>query len=216
MQVIDLPNIGIVATDVGPAVMEAVGKEISKIQSDFSKATPNNKSLVGNILQEYTLYDCRDTVFEKARELALLHQKTYGQHYNVGMVQNNQSTQTKLAASLKLGGLWVNFMKKGEFNPIHNHTGMYSFVLWYKVPYFANIEDTASPGRRASSNRSGKFEFTFTNILGNISGSVIDVDKTWEGRMILFPALLNHQVYPFYSSDDYRISVAGNLFLDAK
>ena len=37
------------------------------------------------------------------------------------------------------------------------------------------------------------------------------IDKSWEGVMILFPADTAHQVYPFYTSDDYRISISGNL-----
>jgi hypothetical protein len=38
-----------------------------------------------------------------------------------------------------------------------------------------------------------------------------DVDNTWEGKMALFPADLNHIVYPFYTSEDYRISISGNV-----
>jgi hypothetical protein len=57
------------------------------------------------------------------------------------------------------------------------------------------------------------FQFHYTDILGNITGAVLPIDKKWEGQMLLFPALLNHSVFPFYSSNDYRISVSGNLFL---
>ena len=31
------------------------------------------------------------------------------------------------------------------------------------------------------------------------------------GRMIIFPAGLNHQVYPFYECDEKRISISGNI-----
>ena len=34
--------------------------------------------------------------------------------------------------------------------------------------------------------------------------------------MIIFPACVNHGVYPFYTSDDYRVSVAGNFKFDIK
>ena len=30
---------------------------------------------------------------------------------------------------------WVNYQKQNEFNPIHNHAGVYSFVIWMKIPY---------------------------------------------------------------------------------
>ena len=31
--------------------------------------------------------------------------------------------------------LWVNYQKKYEFNPLHDHSGMFSFVIWMKIPY---------------------------------------------------------------------------------
>jgi len=30
--------------------------------------------------------------------------------------------------------LWVNFQKKYEYNPLHDHGGMFSFVIWMKIP----------------------------------------------------------------------------------
>src|SRR5210317_249003 len=41
---------------------------------------------------------------------------------------------------LKLVKLWINFMKKGEFNPIHCHSGDISFVLYLDVPKEINQE----------------------------------------------------------------------------
>ena len=34
-----------------------------------------------------------------------------------------------------------------------------------------------------------------------------------EGTMLFFPAMLKHQVYPFYNSDEDRISISGNISL---
>ena len=31
--------------------------------------------------------------------------------------------------------LWVNFQRKHEFNPFHDHSGALSFVLCVKIPY---------------------------------------------------------------------------------
>ena len=42
----------------------------------------------------------------------------------------------------------------------------------------------------------------------------LPIDKNWEGYMIMFPANLQHCVYPFYTSDETRISFAGNISLD--
>ena len=35
---------------------------------------------------------------------------------------------------LYLHDLWVNYQYKHEFNPYHFHGGMYSFVIWMKIP----------------------------------------------------------------------------------
>ena len=41
----------------------------------------------------------------------------------------------------------------------------------------------------------------------------IVVDRSYEGVMLIFPAWLQHMVTPFYTSDDYRISISGNIKL---
>ena len=55
------------------------------------------------------------------------------------------------------------------------------------------------------------FQFSYTDILGRISQFNYDLNKSWEGIMLFFPSQLEHQVYPFYNCDDYRISVSGNV-----
>ena len=46
-----------------------------------------------------------------------------------------------------LKSVWVNFQKKYEFNPLHDHTGIISFVIWIDVPYTKDLELLSSPGR---------------------------------------------------------------------
>ena len=55
------------------------------------------------------------------------------------------------------------------------------------------------------------FQFVYTTILGSIVNMPMFVEKGWEAKIIMFPAKLLHMVYPFQTSDDYRISIAGNL-----
>ena len=43
---------------------------------------------------------------------------------------------------------------------------------------------------------------------------MIEADHHWEQVIILFPSITQHCVYPFYTSDDYRITVSGNLYLN--
>ena len=55
------------------------------------------------------------------------------------------------------------------------------------------------------------FQFVYTTALGNIANCPMFVESGWEGNIVMFPAKLLHMVYPFQTSDDYRISIAGNL-----
>ena len=104
---------------------------------------------------------------------------------------------------------WINFQRPGEFIPVHRHSGVFSFVIWVQVPY-SLTEDTGSEQFSASKNVKGNFEFIYNDILGNLRTCRIPADKDWEGKLMIFPAELHHQVYPFYSND-FRITVSGNI-----
>ena len=58
------------------------------------------------------------------------------------------------------------------------------------------------------------FEFLYTNILGDIERMDIQMDPEVEGSMFIFPSSLMHQVYPFYNTDEDRISISGNIVID--
>ena len=103
---------------------------------------------------------------------------------------------------------WVNYQKQTEFNPSHTHTGVYSFVIWLKIPteHEEQNKDNISNMKLRSS-----FQFSYTDILGKLSQYDYDLNKSWEGIMLFFPSQLQHKVYPFYNCDDYRITISGNI-----
>lgn len=111
--------------------------------------------------------------------------------------------------TFELKMLWANYAKKHDFFPIHTHTGSYAFVIWVNIPY--NVEEELSK-YESDSNRASLFCFHYTNTLGKIDTMPLRIDKSWEWKMAFFPAELNHSVNPFYTSDDYRISISGNIF----
>jgi len=109
----------------------------------------------------------------------------------------------------QLETLWINYAKKHDFNPLHNHSGTYSFVIWVNIPY--DLEKELSMYDANGINTS-LFSFSYTDAEGKIKSEKIHVDKSYEWKMVLFSAQLNHCVYPFYTSDEYRISIAGNVY----
>jgi hypothetical protein len=88
---------------------------------------------------------------------------------------------------------------------------VFSFVIWAKIPYNLKNETALSPGVNSAQPLAGHFAFYYTNSLGNLCHFAIPADETMENMLLIFPSKLNHSVYPFYSSEDFRISVSGNV-----
>lgn len=110
-----------------------------------------------------------------------------------------------------LRSLWINYGQKHDFNPIHSHSGVYSFVLWVKIPYKLEDEDKVYPC--ANGSNTGRFHFVTSNAIGKSTVSSHYIEYAdWD--LIFFPSSLCHTVYPFYTSDEERISIAGNLFYE--
>ena len=103
---------------------------------------------------------------------------------------------------------WVNIQEKSEFLPNHIHEGVFSYVIWVKIPYDINEEVIKN------CDSTTKFEFSYNNILGNLCQFKIAIDSSYEGKIMMFPSLLTHCVYPFYTSNENRISISGNVKLD--
>lgn len=197
-----LGNVPVIVLNFEEEELQPVRDEISKIQNSFESATTANHTLVGNIEQEYSLFDCKDTIHE---HLAPLIDHEMNRDWNLSFL-----TAINCGASLELDDVWVNFMKKHEFNQVHNHGGAWSFVIWMEVPYDIEDEHAVDMSKSSKSPCSGNFAFLYTDGLGNIQQQEIAVDRKYRNSGVLFPAGLHHCVYPFSTSDDYRISISGN------
>ena len=117
-------------------------------------------------------------------------------------------------STLRLRELWVNYQAKHEFNPVHNHAGIISFIIFGQIPYWIKDEHKVSPGVKSRKNMSGVIHFLK---LSNDFKEPIDTvdcyaDAGWVGKGLMFLSNVNHLVYPFYSSDDYRITFSGNFY----
>lgn len=168
------------------------------------KSIKHNAYLAGNIEQEYRL-DKYTSKLEKYLLDEIGNEPDLMKYMNYDF---NCNTEDRL---LTLTSLWVNFQKKHEFNPIHNHDGIFSFIIFLQIPYLREEQKKISPGRESNLECSGLVEFIYTGFLGNIETVNFPVDKTWEQKMLIFPAKLFHCVYPFYGTDEYRITMSGNV-----
>jgi hypothetical protein len=197
--VITFPNYGILTSKLDDTDLEQLRKEISTI----SVLEDASDKLAGNIEKEFFLHKS----IEKLQELILPLCVEYDRRFDYFKKIN---VLTK-SGNLVLDELWVNFQKKHEFNPSHTHPGLLSFVIWLDIPFSIDDELSVANTYKSSSPVPGNFQFLYTNILGEIFPYSIPVDKTFNGTIALFPSKLTHLVYPFYTSDNFRITVSGNF-----
>ena len=85
--------------------------------------------------------------------------------------------------------LWVNFMKSGEWNPAHNHTGDISCVMFLQVPPEIGKENkTTETSSNSNTPTAGMLEFNWGN-QGDYSASGFIVTPK-VGDIYLFPAYM--------------------------
>ena len=195
-------NIGYIIVDINEQDLNPIKNEIKNIQQDYSKAESFNSNLAGNIEKEYVIKNS----FNVINNIVSPYIKLYIDHFKYMPSSFSLTKDVPIA----LDKPWVNFMEKYEFNPPHIHSGLFSFVMWIDIPYDIKDEMKRNASKNSASNTPGHFGFIQANALGELRASYIPVDKTYNNKMAIFPASMMHFVNPFYTSDEYRISVAGN------
>ena len=198
------PNVGVVEGQLPKNIIDNLWKLIKE-----SRKKPENMKteLAGNISSSIRLdggspliEDFLQNIIPKYIQQSI---NSFGPPYRLEM---------KEGQIWNLNSLWVNFQKKHEFNPMHDHGGVYSFVIWMQIP--TSYEEQRKLPICAESNADGNisnFAFTFTNTLGRICQFVYNMEKDAEGYIVIFPSELKHEVFPFYENDGERISISGNV-----
>ena len=110
-----------------------------------------------------------------------------------------------------LNDWWVNYQHEGDYNPLHDHGGIFSFVIWMKIPTDWRDQKKLPRSTHSTSSTVSNFQFVYTNHLGKITSHTYYMSPEMEGRMLFFPANLKHTVYPFYDCKEERISISGNI-----
>ena len=106
-----------------------------------------------------------------------------------------------------LDDLWVNYQKANDFNPLHNHTGLLSFVLYLDVPEKI-LEEHRQWDNRGP--KPGMISFRYGEDKPMLSPMRMYIPKA--GDIFIFPAWLEHMVIPFKTPDVERVSVSGNIY----
>jgi len=198
------PNVGVVEGKLPEETVDSLWKLIEE-----SKKQPEDMKhdLAGNISSSIRLDANSPLIQDFVKNVIPIYIeqtiKSYGAPWRTTM---------KEGQGWSLESLWVNFQRKHEFNPPHDHSGVYSFVIWMQIP--TSYAEQKKLPICAESNAKGtisNFAFHYTNSLGRVSQFVYNMEKEAEGYMVMFPSEMKHQVFPFFENDGERISISGNI-----
>ena len=197
-----LPASGFVQSTVPVEMRDSIIEEIKRVEKE--RKDSYREGLVGAIKHEYMMKDL--TTNEEFLHFITALSTAYDQSFpDVGLKRH----QVGLTGDLKPDrNFWVNYQRRGEYNPIHQHSGLYSFVMWVKIPYDLEEEKELFKGNPELENICS---FSFVFATDQIVTHPIGVDKSYEWEIIIFPSTRSHTVSPFLTCDGTRISIAGNL-----
>lgn len=194
---------------------EGLVEVIEKIPDDLfnklkkiikNKSVKVNSALAGQIEEEYEINDAVP-FFEKFLLEKIINNKKLMTDCNA----RYQILDKNLPIYLRR--MWVNYQKKHEFNPVHKHDGIFTFILFIDIPYTIEEQHKISPGRNSNGDKAAHLEFININSMGLISTTTLPIDKKYNQSGFIFPSALHHQVYPFYGVNKPRITVSGNFYL---
>ena len=200
----DFPNIGVVEGKLPDDTVDGLWKLIEESKKQPEDMKPE---LAGNISSSIRLDGSSPLIEDFVKNVIPIYIeqtiKSYGPPWRTTM---------KEGEGFNLESLWVNFQKKHEFNPPHDHSGVYSFVIWMQIP--TSYAEQKKLPICAESNATGtisNFGFHYTNSVGRVSQFMYNMEKEAEGYMVMFPSEMKHEVFPFYENDGERISISGNI-----
>ncbi len=199
----DLNYIGINHEYLPVDLFNNLKKEIENLRGKVGQ----QHRLAGNIKEEWNLEPSIPIL--NTYILSLINKHPF--HLNYLLKERKKFFNEEKTPLLKLINLWVNFQKKHEFNPIHNHSGLFSFIIFVQIPYDLEKELKEGPGSLSNSNFTSCLQFHTYDYLGKNVINTVFVDKSYEGGIYFFNAETMHCVYPFFTSDNFRITVSGNV-----
>ena len=198
MNNIDLPNFGILLADIPRELLKEIKKEVKDIKNrkKYTTGISSNK-----IAKHYSLIKTKSKLDEFLK--ICFHEYEKRNNY---ILDYASKTLNRKNIDVIFTETWFNIQKRGEFLSNHFHDGILSYSLWIDIPFENNLDET-------NEKFNSCFELLYTNIIGKIVSKKIFVDKSWEGKIILFPSTIVHCVYPFFKTKGNRVSVSGNMVM---
>ena len=122
-------------------------------------------------------------------------------------------------SAMTLDSIWSNIQEAREYNPVHQHTGNFSFVIYTRNDLedlsVEEIQDNEYDNKVVDYDNqkplAGMIELFYGE--GNWMNWTSFQHIPKRGDILIFPSWLRHTVYAHYETGKIRISVAGNVSL---
>ena len=148
------------AIQINLAETPAMNKLWEYISTAKNDPVSLKSSLVGNISSSLVLQDTDNWFFENICFPLITEYRTAIDTLNIRPFFSQIVFKNKI--DFVLQDLWVNFQKQHEFNPMHNHTGLWSFVIFMKIPYDWREQYEIPFFKESGDPSAGNFQFVYS------------------------------------------------------
>ena len=165
-------------------------------------------TLAGNISKSELIKD-KDNWFYKKVLKTLIERMFYRDWDNFSKYHIEEE---RPLPEFEVDTFWVNYQRQYEFNPLHDHAGLYSFVVFMKIPTHWKEQHALPFSADSNTPSASDFQFVWTEKgTETLFKRSFRLSSEDEGRMLFFPANLKHMVYPFYGTEEERVTISGNI-----
>ena len=212
MEFIELPNFGI-------AEVQLTQRHVDLLYKDLIDQAPKGWEFDGHKIVKGTDVPQWDFKFSEETNNEFLGEA-------LGPVVNSDAERYgkhTLFCTSQLHGItnsrqWVRCSKPGEYLSVHDHSALFSWAVWLNIPYDYKEEQADN---EAFTPYAGDFQLIYPATTGIMLKKNWQLDRSMEGRMIVFPSQISHMVYPHHTTSkaefdgEYRVCVAGNISFDS-
>ena len=149
--------------------------------------TDYKHTLAGNISKSEKLEDKDNWFYETV--LKKLTERMFYQDWN-NYYKFHIEKETPLPI-FEMKSAWVNYQKQHEFNPMHHHDGLYSFVVFMKIPTHWKEQHALPISANTTAPLASDFAFVWSNKNSEECIAInIPLSPEDEGRILFFPSTL--------------------------
>ena len=203
-KVVDLPNYGVLECELEDKEIDYLWKLVHKY-SRGAKWEGNRLLSVDNIADKQFFVIDDEGIFQNNVLMPMA--QTYFEKY--GTPFKLKSTHYHLP---RFSRFWCRVSQDGDYQSIHDHQGIFTFVVWLSIPFEGEDERTVQAGFRPEAS---DFVLVYPDTCGQLQKRNFVLGKGAEGKMLFFPSDINHIVYPHYTTTEYRVALAGDITFDS-